>query len=111
MSVRKRIARDLRLMSDWARVLPTIVRARPGASFTVADAIEEVAKRSPQHPALVFEDQTVSYRELDREANRVARWAQAQGVARGEVVALLMENRPEFVIHWQADSRRICSTS
>jgi fatty-acyl-CoA synthase len=82
------------------RMLPRILRARPGAAFTVADAIEEVAQRSPDHAALVFEDQVVSYRDLDRGANKVARWAQAQGVGRGDVVALLMENRPEFVVHW-----------
>jgi fatty-acyl-CoA synthase len=100
MSIQQRIASDLRTLRTVSRMLPRILRARPGAAFTVPDAIEEVAKASPEHAALVFDDRVVSYRELDREANKVARWAQAQGVGRGDVVALLMENRPEFVMNW-----------
>ena len=100
MSIHQRIIRDLRMAKSFARIIPNAVRSRPGGSFTVADAIEEVTKRSPNHPALVFEDQRLSYRDLDLASNRVAHWARAQGVGRGDVVALLMENRPEFVVHW-----------
>jgi fatty-acyl-CoA synthase len=100
MRIHERIARDLRTLRAFGRMIPNVVRARPSGSFTVADAIEEIARRRPNQLALVFEDQSVSYAELDREANRVARWAQSQNIRRGDVVALLMENRPEFVIHW-----------
>jgi fatty-acyl-CoA synthase len=99
-SIRERIARDLRLALFLGRSLPRILRARPGSAYSVVDAFERVAARAPEHPALVFGDQQVSYGDLDRAANRVARWARAQGVGRGDVVALLMENRPEFVVHW-----------
>ncbi len=100
MSLQQRITSDLRMVGALSRLIPRVVRVRPGSGFTVPDAIEEIARNSPDQPALVFEDQVVSYRALDAEANRVARWGQAQGVAKGDVVALLMENRPEFVIHW-----------
>ena len=43
--------------------------------------------------------------ELDRYANRVANWALEQGLSRGEVVALLMENRPEYIATWLGLSR------
>ncbi len=96
-----RLVRDLRLAKAFGRVLPTLFRAaRPGASFSVADAFEEVAARRPDREAIVFEDRVCSYGELDEEANRVARWAEDLGLRRGDVVALLMENRPEFVSHW-----------
>ena len=96
----ERLARDARFAATWGRTLREVVRARPGSGWTTADAIEEQCRRAPEHPALVLKDQVLRYGELDRAANRVARWAQAQGVARGDVVALLMENRPEFVVHW-----------
>ena len=99
-SALQNLARDARSAAVWARAIPSVVRARPGAAFSVADAFEEQAAKAPDHPAIVFEDRTLTYGELDRAANRVARWAQAQGIGRGDVVALLMENRPEFVIHW-----------
>jgi len=96
----ERLAVNVRLASAWGRALPALVKARPGAAYTVADAFAESVARAPRHPALVFGDQELSYGELDRASNRVARWAQAQGLRRGDVVALLMENRPEFVVHW-----------
>ncbi|MDH3685579.1 MAG: long-chain-acyl-CoA synthetase [Myxococcales bacterium] len=100
MHALERLAVNVRLASAWGRALPALVKARPGAAYTVADAFAESVARAPRHPALVFGDQELSYAELDRASNRVARWAQAQGLRRGDVVALLMENRPEFVVHW-----------
>src|SRR5262249_57226798 len=38
--------------------------------------------------------------ELNRAANRVAHWARAHGLGRGHRVALLMQNRPEFLETW-----------
>lgn len=100
MHALERLAVNVRLASAWGRALPALVKARPGAAYTVADAFAESVARAPRHPALVFGDQELTYGELDRASNRVARWAQAQGLRRGDVVALLMENRPEFVVHW-----------
>src|SRR5208337_1080290 len=33
-------------------------------------------------------------------SNRYARWARAQGLAKGDVVCLLMPNRPEYLAIW-----------
>jgi len=81
-------------------MVPDLVRARPGSSHTVADAVEAVAVRTPDASALVMGHSSMSYRELDARANRVARWAIGQGIGRGDVVALLGANRPEYVAHW-----------
>ncbi|MFO0691626.1 MAG: long-chain-acyl-CoA synthetase [Myxococcota bacterium] len=43
--------------------------------------------------------------ELDAFANRVACWALDAGLSRGDVVALSMENRPEYVAIWLGLSR------
>lgn len=99
-SIAGRVTRDLRMLRAFGRAIPMAVRARPGASFTLPDAFEEQAAKSPGKAALIFEDRVVSYAELDARANQVARWAQARGLQRGDVVALLMENRPEFVECW-----------
>lgn len=100
MSFQKKILRDLRLASAFARALPTVLRARPGQSYTTADVLADVIKAHPHRTALVFEDQEMTYNELDRASNQVARWAQAQSLRMGDVVALLMENRIEFVVAW-----------
>ena len=51
-------------------------------------------------PALIGLRETLSYRQLGERANRYARWALAQGLAKGETVCLLMPNRPEYMAVW-----------
>src|SRR5262249_20548280 len=47
-----------------------------------------------------FEGRSLTYGEFDALANRYAHWALAQGVKRGEVIALFMTTRPDFVACW-----------
>ncbi|MFI5315087.1 MAG: long-chain-acyl-CoA synthetase [Myxococcota bacterium] len=77
-----------------------LARTRPDSPRTIADVIEEQAAARGARPFILFEDRRVSYDELNRAANRVAHWARAQGLGRGQRVALLMENRPEFLEIW-----------
>lgn len=73
---------------------------RPDGKTTVADVFETVADRSGSAEAVVFEGRSLSYAELDRDANRVANWARSTGLGAGDVVALLMQNRPEYLATW-----------
>jgi fatty-acyl-CoA synthase len=86
-------ARNLRLMRR-------VLAIEPEGAYTVADAIEAHVQRAPGAIALRFEQRVLSYAALDAQANRVARWAQRQGLAQGDVVALFMENCPEFIATW-----------
>ncbi len=86
---------------------PRLLSLRPDSRLTVADRIEELADRQPEHPFLVFADggadaplRTMSYGDLEQSANRVAAWALHHGLRPGSAVALLMENRPEFIAMW-----------
>jgi fatty-acyl-CoA synthase len=69
-----------------ARIFPTVIRER-AAQFGTA-------------PALLSERECLTYGELAARANRYARWALAQGLGKGETVALLMPNRPEYLAIW-----------
>jgi fatty-acyl-CoA synthase len=93
------------------KILPSFVEIRPDRRQSVADRIEARARTHPERPFLLFDGgsregsdsramRVVSYRELNAAANRVAWWALHRGLRRGDVVALLMENRPEYVIAW-----------
>ncbi|HTO07506.1 MAG TPA: long-chain-acyl-CoA synthetase [Myxococcota bacterium] len=77
-----------------------VARLRPDAPRTLGDVIEEQAIARAGRPFILFEDRKVTYDELNREANRVAHWARAHGLGRGHRVALLMQNRPEFLEIW-----------
>jgi fatty-acyl-CoA synthase len=77
-----------------------LARLKPNRAYSVADLIESQAARRGTHPVVVFEDRRVSYRDYNAEANRVAHWALEMGLRAGDVVALLMQNRPEYLSTW-----------
>jgi len=75
-----------------------IVTKRP--EQTLGDHLAEWAAQNGARPALASERESYSYRALDARANAYARWAQARGLKKGDAVALLMPNRPEYVAIW-----------
>lgn len=85
-----------RLMRGYARVAG-FTRDMP---YTVADRLEERARDAGDTPFILFEDQSISFAGMNARANRVAGAALAAGLGKGDVVALLMLNRPEFVMIW-----------
>ena len=48
---------------------------------------------------------SMTYRQYDRRGNQYARWAMAHGVQKGDVVALMMPNRPEYLAVWLGVAR------
>src|SRR5215831_3513128 len=61
---------------------------------------ETLAARYADKPALISDVETLTYLGLAARANRYARWALAQGIAKGDTVCLLMPNRPEYMAIW-----------
>jgi fatty-acyl-CoA synthase len=100
MNLLQRVRHDVRFVRDAARTYSILRRVRADAEVSIADLVEERVHAAPHRLAILFEGRKLTNAELDAGANRVARWASAQGIGRGDVVGLLMENRPEFVITW-----------
>ncbi len=82
-----------------------LARLKPSTPLSVADRIEEQAERRGSHPFMLFEDRQLSYQGLNQQANQLAHWAASTGIGRGDVVALLMQNRPEYVSTWAGFSK------
>jgi acyl-CoA synthetase (AMP-forming)/AMP-acid ligase II len=80
-----------------ARVVPQIPRLLPTAPWSPARLLEERAREHGSRPALLFEDRRYSWEEVDREVDRAAGAFRAMGIGPGDMVALLMDNRPEFL--------------
>lgn len=51
----------------------------------------------PDRPAVAWNDELCSYREFGYLIARMARWLSDQGVGQGEVVSLMLTNRPELL--------------
>ena len=85
------------------QMMPALVSAAQlqwKQAYSVADRIEERAAKAGDRPFVFFEERWLSYRGWNEAANRVAHWAAEQGFSKGTAVALVMENRPEFLSMW-----------
>ncbi len=72
-------------------------------SLTIPDTtlwfnLEVSARRYPHKAAYAFFGRELSFAELQRQAEAVAGWLQAQGVRKGDRVLLFMQNCPQFVV-------------
>ncbi|NPC57303.1 MupA/Atu3671 family FMN-dependent luciferase-like monooxygenase [Caenimonas soli] len=64
----------------------------------VHEAIAAQAARTPQQEAISFQGQSLSYRDLDEKATRLAARLLERGVVPGDMVGLCLERTPELVI-------------
>ncbi len=60
--------------------------------------LEVSARRYPDKPAYLFCGQAMSFAQLHQQAEALAGWLQAQGVAKGDRVAVFMQNCPQFIV-------------
>src|SRR5712692_1540301 len=60
--------------------------------------LTNAARAYPDRPALVFFGQQIPYRELDRLTNRFAHMLRSLGIKKGERVAIILPNIPQYVI-------------
>ncbi len=100
MSLASAIRREYIYISTILRTLWLLRQVKPASTRTIVDIVEAQAKRRPGSTAIFHLDQAMSYAALDARANRYANWALAQGIGRGDAVALLMENRPDYICAW-----------
>jgi long-chain acyl-CoA synthetase len=70
----------------------------PYPNRTIVDYVADAARDHPDQPALLFKGTKTSYGELDRLADACAAAFASLGIRRGDRVALLMPNCPQFVI-------------
>lgn len=72
------------------------------------DMLRRSAQRFPSKTAVIWQDERLSYREVDAQANRVAHGLRALGLGKGAKVAILSRNRPEYVTAFFGASRSGC---
>ena len=71
---------------------------QPYPDKTLLDIVRETAGQRPNHPALLFKGGQLSYRQLEKLSDAFAFSLVARGVEKGDRVALLLANCPQFII-------------
>ena len=85
---------QLRLLT---RIAPSIPGFLPSGRWSAARLLEKRAARDGQQTGIAFEERRYSWSEVNAEANRWAHFFLSLGVRQGDTVALLLDNRPEYL--------------
>jgi fatty-acyl-CoA synthase len=84
----------------WLRALELTAPIARSPNRILSTVIEEHAATAGDTPALLSNCESMTYGQLSRRINQYARWALSQGIGKGDVVGLLMANRPEYLALW-----------
>jgi citronellyl-CoA synthetase len=90
----------LRVLWEFAQIVPVLAGKKPKKEdkASLATLFEDSVARSPHNIMLLFEGRQWTYSEFNAEVNQLAHLLAARGVKQGDCVAVLMENRAEFIL-------------
>ncbi|GAB1542618.1 hypothetical protein NUACC21_52920 [Scytonema sp. NUACC21] len=83
--------------------MSTNYRSETQVNYLGSDAIlhqpfEQQVLKSPDAVAVIFEDQQLTYKELDNRANQLAHYLQSLGVGPEVLVGMFMERSPNLIV-------------
>ncbi|KAL2100228.1 hypothetical protein ACEWY4_004622 [Coilia grayii] len=79
---------------------------------TVIDRFIQQAAEIPNKPFLIYEGVSYTYQDIEKRSNKVAQvFAKRGTVKKGDTVAMLMSNGPDFVSVWFGLSKLGCSVA
>jgi fatty-acyl-CoA synthase len=84
----------------WLRALETTARATRDPLRILPRALSEWARLHGDAPALIGVAETLSFRALEARMHQYSRWGLSRGVQRGDTIALMMGNRPDYFAIW-----------
>jgi fatty-acyl-CoA synthase len=96
----ERLRSDVTYLRSGLRTLRRTAPIVRNPTRIFPSVVDELALEHGDRPALLSDRESLSYRELAEHSRRYARWTLAQGLGKGDVVALFMPNRPEYLAIW-----------
>ncbi|MBN1684247.1 MAG: amino acid adenylation domain-containing protein [Gammaproteobacteria bacterium] len=83
---------DLRLIREWNQT------EKQFPQKTVHQLFEEQVEKTPDHIAVIFENQQLTYKELNEKSNQLAHYLRKLGVKPNTFVAICLERSLEMII-------------
>lgn len=91
--------RDITGVLAYIRIL-ILIKKYEKKNLTISDIFHMQVAKHPDKAAILCEDEVWTFRHLNEFSNRLANVFHSHGYKKGDVVGLLLENRPEFVGTW-----------
>ncbi|VVP48382.1 Crotonobetaine/carnitine--CoA ligase [Pseudomonas fluorescens] len=95
----------LRKLPSIAKAIPRVVKGMKAANVKdptqacgLGWSFEQATLRNPDGPALLQGEVALTYAQVNQWANRIAHHLIAQGIRKGDGVAVFIENRPELLV-------------
>jgi len=105
MRLKARVKREYRFLRGLLRTLGRVRSIAADSPNLICDDLEAAVDTWRDRRAITFNDQTITYGELDAIANRYAHWAKEHGLRRGQTVALFLPNRIDYLSIWYGLSK------
>lgn len=86
---------DLKVIKKALTLKP--LKADDKMSFALM--VQNNATTDPHRVALICEQETVCWQDLNIRANRVANFLKGEGIVKGDCVSLFMQNRIDFLVN------------
>ncbi|WP_231638779.1 condensation domain-containing protein, partial [Paenibacillus sp. JCM 10914] len=87
------VSENQQLLYDWNETKSPYSDDKP-----VHELFEEQAARTPGAEAVVFEDETLTYAEMNRRGNQLAHYLRQQGVESESLVAICMDRSADLIV-------------
>ena len=100
MRLQARVQREYRFLRGLLRTLRRVRSIAADSVNLVCDDLETAVDAFRERRAITFNDRTLTYGELDAVANRYAHWAKEHGLRKGQVVAVFLPNRIDYLPIW-----------
>ncbi|MBN9002044.1 MAG: AMP-binding protein, partial [Rhizobiales bacterium] len=85
----------------WRKAWPKGAAREPQylqGEVALTEYLRAWAKKQPDHPAVIFYGNVMTYADLDKQSDRFAALLVSKGVKKGDRVAVFMPNCPQFHI-------------
>ncbi|KAF9538105.1 hypothetical protein EC957_007224 [Mortierella hygrophila] len=99
---RTRFSRDLHFGIPGLRTKLWFQKLVNNNDISMYNRFEDQCLLRPHSVALIFEDHSYTWRNLELASNRMAHWYKSRGISSKDRVAMFMSNSPLFVISWLA---------
>lgn len=93
------LPRDLTAVWKLLRLI-IFIKKSEHENLTLPKMFYRSVQRDPSKVLFYYSDEVWTFQQVEEKSNQVAHYFLEEGYSKGDVVAVFMENRPEFVCMW-----------